>query len=137
MLIVGWDCSTASVYDSSAFQHLVESVEDEVVVFADAGFTKKGWHPEDLRVCKRGKWNVRMVVETVLSMLTTVCPFKKVTHRVWTYFKSRLAYTMALFNLLVQWHGLSTVTKKLLDASFRVWGSWFVVQGSWFLLNKP
>ncbi len=47
-----------------------------------------------------------MVVETVLSMLTTVCHFKKVGHRVWTYFQARLAFTMALFNILVQWHGL-------------------------------
>ena len=28
------------------------------------------------------------------------------SHRVWTYFKSRVGYTMALFNLLVHWHGL-------------------------------
>ena len=31
---------------------------------------------------------------------------KKVAHRIWDYFESRLAYTMALFNILVQWHGL-------------------------------
>ena len=47
-----------------------------------------------------------MVIETILSMLTTVCHFKKVAHRIWDYFESRLAYTMALFNILVQWHGL-------------------------------
>jgi hypothetical protein len=29
-----------------------------------------------------------------------------VMHRAWAYFKSRLGYTMALFNLLAQWHGL-------------------------------
>jgi hypothetical protein len=44
-----------------------------------------------------------MIVETVLSMLTVVCQFKKVMHRVWAYFQSRVAYIM--FNLLVQWHG--------------------------------
>jgi hypothetical protein len=27
-------------------------------------------------------------------------------HRVWEYFHARLAFTMALFNVLVQWHGL-------------------------------
>jgi hypothetical protein len=27
-------------------------------------------------------------------------------HRAWEYFKSRVGYTMALFNLLVEWHGL-------------------------------
>jgi hypothetical protein len=50
--------------------------------------------------------SVRMMIETVLSMLTLVCHFKKVMHRAWEYFKSRVGYTMALFNLLVQWHGL-------------------------------
>jgi hypothetical protein len=47
-----------------------------------------------------------MIVETMLSMLTTVCHFKRVTHRTWEYFKARLAFTMAAFNLLVQWYGL-------------------------------
>jgi hypothetical protein len=27
-------------------------------------------------------------------------------HRVWVYFQARLAFTMAAFNVLVQWHGL-------------------------------
>ena len=44
-------------------------------------------------------------VETVLSMLTLVCHFKKVMHRGWAYFQARLAFTMAAFNVLVQWHG--------------------------------
>lgn len=48
-----------------------------------------------------------MIVETVLSILTVVCHFKKVGHRIGSYFKSRVGYTMALFNLLVQWHGLA------------------------------
>ena len=47
-----------------------------------------------------------MLVETVLSMLTLVCHFKQVMHRVWEYFQARLAFTMAVFNVLVQWHGL-------------------------------
>ncbi len=40
------------------------------------------------------------------SMLTLVCHFKKVMHRVWVYFQARLAFTIAAFNVLVQWHGL-------------------------------
>jgi hypothetical protein len=39
-------------------------------------------------------------------MLTVVCHFKKVTHRVWTSFQARLAFTMAAFHVLVRWHGL-------------------------------
>ena len=47
-----------------------------------------------------------MVIETILSMLTRVCHLKKVAHRRWEYFKTRLAFTMAVFNLLIQWDGL-------------------------------
>ena len=42
-------------------------------------------------------------METVLSMLTLVCHFKRVTHRGWTYFYARLAFTMAAFKLLARW----------------------------------
>jgi hypothetical protein len=46
-----------------------------------------------------------MLVETLLSLLTVVCYFKPMSHRGWTYFETRLAFTMALltfsFNGLV------------------------------------
>jgi hypothetical protein len=104
-LIVAWACDTANVHDGSAFQQLVDDVADEMVVFADMGFAKKGWQPTNLRLCKRGEWNVRMVVETILSMLTYVCNFKHSHHKDWAYFETKLAFTMAMFNILVQWHG--------------------------------
>ena len=44
-----------------------------------------------------------MVVATVLSMLTTVFYSKQVGHRVWTYFRARLAWMMAAFHLLARW----------------------------------
>ncbi len=105
-LIVEWACDTANVYDGSAFQALVDQVAGQMVVFSDVHFEKQDWQPSNLRLCKRGEWNSRMLIETVLSMLTVVCHLKKVMHRVWAYFQSRLAYTVAIFNLLVQWHGL-------------------------------
>ena len=106
-LIVNWDCDTANVYDGTAFQHLVDGVSDQMVVFADEGFAKVDWFPPNLRLCRRGEWNSRMLIETILSMLTLVCHFKKVMHRRWKYFKTRVGFTMALFNILVQWDGLS------------------------------
>lgn len=105
-LIVGWDVDTANVYEGSAFQHLVDAVAEQMLVFADPGFAKKDWHPINLKICPRGTWNDRMMIESILSMLTVVCHFKKVGHRIWSYFKSRVAWTMALFNILVQWNGL-------------------------------
>ncbi len=80
-LIVDWDCDTATVYDGSSFQHIVEGVTHQMVVFADKGFTKRDWFPDNLRICQPGQWNDRMVIETILSMLTRVCHLKKVTHR--------------------------------------------------------
>ena len=38
-----------------------------------------------LKLCPRGEWEDRILVETVLSMLTLVCHFKKVMHRVCKY----------------------------------------------------
>lgn len=105
-LIVDWDVDTANVYDGSAFQDIVERNEPYMALFSDEGFVKKDWHPENLKICKRGEWNSRMIVETVLSMLTLVNHFKKVMHRKWAYLKSRLAFTMAMFNILVEWDGI-------------------------------
>jgi hypothetical protein len=104
-LITDWDCDTANVYDAT-FHPLIEQFAERMIVLADSAFHAKEGDPLNLKICARGTWNERMVVETVLSMLTTVCHFKKVAHRVWDYFRSRLAFTMAAFNLLVQWHGL-------------------------------
>ena len=42
--------------------------------------------PSNLKLCQRGEWQDRMLVETVLSMLTLVCHLKKVMHRGWAYF---------------------------------------------------
>ena len=104
-LIVDWDCDTANVYDGT-FQSLVAQFTDQRIVLTDSGFHCKDGDPANMKVCPRGTWNTRMLIETVLSMLTVVCHFKKVAHRVWDYFIARLALTMAAFNLLVQWHGL-------------------------------
>jgi len=104
-LIVDWSCDTANVHDST-FHPLIAQFREQMVVLTDTGFHAQAGDPPNMKVCPRGTWNVRMVVETVLSMLTVVCHFKKVGHRAWRYFQARLAFTMAAFNILVQWHGL-------------------------------
>ncbi len=104
-LVVAWDCDTANVADNT-FQPLVRQFEDQMIIFGDTGLHAAADDPKNLKVCRRGERNDRMLIETVLSMLTLVCHFKKVMHRVWAYFQTRLAFTMAAFNLLVQWHGM-------------------------------
>ena len=106
-LIVAWDCSTANAHDT-IFHDLIAEFQDTTVVLTDMGFHAKAGDPPNLKPCARGPWNVRMLVETILSMLTTVCHFKHVSHRRWSYFMMRLAFTMAMFNILVLWDGLPT-----------------------------
>jgi hypothetical protein len=77
-----------------------------MIVLSDTAFHVAEGDPTNLKLWQRGEWEERMLVETVLSMLTIVCHFKKVLHRVWTYSHARLAFTMAASNVLVQWHGL-------------------------------
>src|SRR5215831_19008357 len=104
-LIVGWDCDTANVADNT-FQWLMQQVDGRMIVLSDPGFHAAEGDPSNLKLCQRGEWQDRMLVETVLSMLPLVCHLKKVMHRGRAYFQARLAFTMAAFNVLVQWHGL-------------------------------
>jgi len=104
-LIVAWDYASANVADN-AFGALVAEFVDEMVVFTDMAFHRQWGDPPNQKPCKRGTWNGRMVIETVLSLLTGVCRLKKVSHRTWRNLAARLAYTMALFNVLAQWNGL-------------------------------
>lgn len=104
-LVVAWGSDTANVHDNE-FQYLVKLFIGKMVIFGDSGFHAKEGDPENLKICKKGEWNDRMLVETVLSMLTVISHFKKMTHRKWEYFKARLAYYMASFNILAQWRGL-------------------------------
>ena len=76
------------------------------VILSDTGFHAAEGDPTNLKLCQRGEWQDRMLVETVLSMLTLVCHWTQVMHRGWVYVQARLAFTMAAFNVLVQWHGL-------------------------------
>jgi hypothetical protein len=101
-LICAWDCATANVHDTH-FQPLMAQFADTMIVLIDTGFRAKTEDPVNMKVCPSGTRNTRMVVETVLSMLTTIFHSKKVDHRVWAYFLARVAWTMATFNLLARW----------------------------------
>lgn len=75
-----------------------------------------------------------MEVEIVPSMLTVVCHIRKMRHRAWDYFKTRLAYlvaafNMAAFNIFVQWDclkpneqgGISLSIARSLSNKWRHW----------------
>src|SRR6516164_8495356 len=74
-LIVGWDCATATVADNT-FQWLIRQVDGRMIVLSDTGFHAADGDPANLKLCQHGEWEDRMLVETVLSMLTLVCHLK-------------------------------------------------------------
>lgn len=98
--VVSWAWDTANVHDQ-VFLRLVKALEDSSIVLADIGFNDAEGIPANLKLCRRGHWNERMLVETTLSLVTTVCQLKKVFHRTRHHVHARLAYVAAMFNTLL------------------------------------
>jgi hypothetical protein len=113
---VGWACATANVA-ANTFQWLVRQCEEPMLVLSDTACHAAEGDPSHLQLCPRGEWQDRMLVETVLAMLTLVCHFKQVMHRGWAYFQARLAFTMAACNVLVRWHGLQPTASGFVPLS--------------------
>jgi hypothetical protein len=107
---------TLPVADTT-FQWLIRRFEECMIILSDTGFHAAEGDPSNLKLCQRGEWQDRLLVETVLSMLTLVCHFKKGMHRGWAYFQARLAFTMAAFNVLVQWHGFQPTASGFVPLS--------------------
>jgi len=64
-LICGFEVLTTNVYDAKS-RPLIERFKDEMIVFVDSSFyLKDGKNPKNMKVCRRGKWNERVVIETV------------------------------------------------------------------------
>lgn len=98
--VVAWSCNTANVHDQT-FLPLIEPYVGQTIVLADTGFQDADGVPANLKLCPRGTWNERMLIETALSLVTTVCGLKKVFHRSLKHFVARLAYVSAMFNVLL------------------------------------
>jgi hypothetical protein len=107
--VVAWDAAVASAYDGKAFADMIAQFDGRMIILADNGFHQSqanGGDPPNLQLCKRKTWSERIVIETMLSMLTTVCHFKSMAHRCWRYFETHLGLAMAAFNVLINWDGL-------------------------------
>ena len=98
--VVNWDWATMNVYDKH-FHPVVEPFIGQTIALADFGFRDKDGVPANMKICKKGTWNERMCVETVFSMLTIVCDLKRIRHRLSAYIQMRLAYVVAMFNILL------------------------------------
>jgi hypothetical protein len=83
------------------FHPLLATQDDATIILADLGFRAKIDQPQNLKLCPKGTWNERMVIETIFSMLTVVCKAKKLHHRLQNYLEAHLAYLTAIFNSLL------------------------------------
>jgi hypothetical protein len=97
--VVAWDWNTANTADQR-FVQVAAPFEGLTITLADTGFNAVG-RPANLKLCARGEWNERMLIETVLSLVHRVCRLKYLWHRTQPYLAMHLAYVAALFNALL------------------------------------
>jgi hypothetical protein len=83
------------------FLPLLNLLKQDGVVLADLGFRCKAGMPDNLKLCLKGTWNERMLIETTFSLLTVVCHAKRMFHRTVQHLQARLSYTAAMFNVLL------------------------------------
>ena len=98
--VVAWDWNTANVADNT-FAPLVASLGNVSITLADTGLHTANGDPPNLKLCHRGEWNERMLIETVFSLVHRVCRLKYLWHRSRPYLAMHLAFVMALFNALL------------------------------------
>src|SRR5882672_5008758 len=68
--VVGWDWTTMNCADNTFLA--VENFDEEAIMLTDYGFRCQEGLPDNVKVCKKGTWNDRMVVEISFSMLTVI-----------------------------------------------------------------
>jgi len=96
--VCGWIWDPMNCPDRD-FLSFLEEYDHEAIILADWGFRCADGVPDNVKLCKKGTWNDRMMVETSFSLLTVVCHAKKIFHRAEAYIETRLAYTVAMFNV--------------------------------------
>jgi hypothetical protein len=100
--IVRWNRCPANYHDT-IFHCVIEDFEDKMVVVADSGFQTKKGDPSNLKLCARGKWNERMLIETAFSLFEGVMNLKKLDRRLAHALSTHLAYAAAIYNICIQW----------------------------------
>jgi hypothetical protein len=78
---------TISTFETRpTFQWLIQQFDERMIVLSNTASHAAAGDPANLKLCQRGEWQDRLLVETVLSMLTLICHCKKGIHRGWAYF---------------------------------------------------
>jgi hypothetical protein len=102
--IVRIGCCSANCHDT-LFGCIIESFEHEMIVLADKGFHAAQGDPQNLKICKSGQWNERMLIETLFSLCARTLGMKKMDYRLKHHLRARLSYTAACLNLCMNWTG--------------------------------
>lgn len=80
---------------------------------ADSGFQAAQGDPKNLKLCRKGQWNERMLIETAFSLFEGVMGLKKVDRRASHPVATYLNYAAAIYNLCTAWS--ATVQLSLKD----------------------
>ena len=99
--VVAWKWLPMNQHDQD-FNVEIEQLNGRSISLSDLGFRCADGIPDNLKLCPKNTWNERMIIETAFSLLTVICHMKKIFHRVAHYIEARLAYTAAMFNILLQ-----------------------------------
>jgi hypothetical protein len=97
--ILDWTLDTSNIHDTH-FAWIVERFD--VKVLSDTGFHSKNGDPENLKICKRGEQNERMVVESVFSLLKRLLGLNQIQAKSRAGFELTISSIFALFNLLLE-----------------------------------
>ena len=98
--VVAWDWNTANVHDQT-FRPVAHQFDEETIVLSDFGFKKADEAARNLKFCAHKTWSERMIVETILSLVTRVCHLKHLPQRLPISLETHLTFVSALFNLLL------------------------------------
>jgi hypothetical protein len=99
--VSGWIWDRMNYSDNAFLDYLAE-FEERAIRLTEYGFRCQEGIPDNVKLCKKGTWHDRMVIETAFSLLTVICKAKKIHHRLELYLETRLAYMAAMFTICLK-----------------------------------
>jgi hypothetical protein len=100
--IVDWESDAANIHDKH-FRGLIE--EKNMIVLVDSGFHGKDGDPANMKICRKGQWNDRFLIESVFSRMSLFMNLKHLSERSEEYLKATLSHVSAAFNLVLRLFG--------------------------------
>ena len=88
--VLAWDWNTANVHDQH-FRPVAHQFDEQTITLSDRGFYQAGEAARNLKLCAHKTWRERMIVETMLSLVTRGCRLNHLFHRLEPYLTTHLA----------------------------------------------